>query len=403
MLPLPVRHDQEGRLLFETQAANGLERWAENFEHVTVTCILTPEKKLQARSSWTWRPVAELACAGSVEVVTLPWAFKPPLFFHHYGKTRKLLAGLIQRSNYLVFSICYTWGDWAALGCLEAIRQHRPYAVWTDLVDHQAVRFGAAGKPLVRKIYTRHVDANMVKLYHHYLIQRSRLGLFHGRDCYDAYAPYCPNPHVVHNIHLKPADAISARALENKIDEIGQRGPLRLGYLGRADTAKGALDWLDVTKRLLDCGHDIDATWMGDGPLLEDLRVRASELGISHRVKFPGFMADRQRVLEFLRSCQLFVFCHKVPESPRVLIEAIVCGTPIVGYDTPYPRDLIGANGWGKLTPQHDPAALARTIGLLDRDRDSLVEMVRSTSSAALSFNDAAVFHHRSELIKAYL
>ena len=63
MLPLPVRYDQEGRLLFESQAANGLERWAENFDNVTVTCILTPEKKLQARSSWTWRPVAELACA----------------------------------------------------------------------------------------------------------------------------------------------------------------------------------------------------------------------------------------------------------------------------------------------------------------------------------------------------
>jgi hypothetical protein len=53
MLPLPVRYDQEGRLLFDTQSANGLERWAENFEHVTVTCILTPEEKLRARSSWT--------------------------------------------------------------------------------------------------------------------------------------------------------------------------------------------------------------------------------------------------------------------------------------------------------------------------------------------------------------
>jgi glycosyltransferase involved in cell wall biosynthesis len=345
----------------------------------------------------------ELACADRVEIITLPWAFKPSLFFRQYRKTRKLLARLIERSNYLVFSICYTWGDWAAVGCLEAIRQHRPYAVWTDLVDHEAVRIGAARKPPVRRVYSRHVDANLVKLYHFYLIGRSRLGLFHGRDCFDSYAPFCPNPHLVHNIHLKPADAISAPALECKVNEIRRPGPLRLGYLGRTDTSKGALDWLDVMKRLIDCGHDIEATWVGDGPLLRDLRARASDLRIDDQVRFPGFMADRQRVLEFLQSCHLLVFCHKLPESPRVLIEAILSGTPIVGYDTPYPRDLIGANGWGKLTPQHDTVALAQAIGLLDRDRDTLAEMLERTSSAALTFNDVAVFRHRSELIKAYL
>jgi glycosyltransferase involved in cell wall biosynthesis len=403
VLPLPVRYDEQGQLMIESQAANGLERWAENFDKITAACVLTPSTHLQARSSWTWRPVQDVACADRVKVVPLPWAYRPSLFLRHYRQNRKLLRSLIEKSSYLVFGIGYTWGDWASLGCLEAIRQRRPYAVWTDLVDHQVIRFDAEKKSLLRRIYRKYVDASLVKHYHHFLISRSRLGLFHGADCFDAYAPVCSNPHVVHDIHLKPQDAIPARRLESKADEIRQRGRLRLGYVGRADASKGAMDWLEVIKILVNSGVDVKATWLGDGPLLAELRGKAQQMGLSDRVRFPGFVADRGQVLEFLMNCHLLVYCHKVPESPRVLIESLVCGTPIVGYDSPYPRDLIGGHDWGRLTPRHDVAALAEVIGQLDRDRESLAEMVNATSSSAPIFNDEAVFRHRSELIKKYL
>jgi glycosyltransferase involved in cell wall biosynthesis len=403
VLPLPVIYDEQGRLLIESQAANGLERWAENFDKVTAACIFTPDMKLKARSSWTWRPVQSLNCADRVEVVPLPWAYRPLLFMRHYRETRRLLKNLIEISSYLVFGIGYSWGDWASLGCLEAIRQHRPYAVWTDLVDYQVMRIDAEKKPLLRRIYSKHVDATIVKHYHHYLIAKSGLGLFHGRDCFEAYAPVCSNSHVVHNVHLKRHDAIPVRRLESKTDEIRARARLRIGYVGRTEASKGVWDWLDVVKRLVDSGVDLEATWLGDGPLLAELRARAHQMGLDGRVRFRGFVADRDQVLEFLRNCHLLVFCHKVPESARALIESLVCGTPIVGYDSPYPRDLIAGHLWGKLTPQHDVAGLAEVIAQLDQDRESLAEMVSRTSSAAQIFNDEAVFRHRSDLIKKYL
>jgi len=403
VLPLPVRYDEQGCLLIESQAANGLDRWAENFDMVTAACILTPDTKLNARSSWTWRPVKDLTCADRVEVIPLPWAYRPLLFMRHYREIRKLLKNLIERTKYLVFAIGYSWGDWASLGCLEAIRQHRPYAVWTDLVDYQVIRFDAERQPLLRRIYRRHVDATIVKHYHHYLIARSRLGLFHGGDCFDAYAPVCSNPHLVHDVHLKQLQAIPVRQLESKADEIRTCGRLRIGYAGRAADSKGAWDWLDVIKRLVDSGVDLEATWVGDGPLLAELRASAHQMGLDDRVRFPGFVADRGQVLNFLRNCHLLVFCHKVPESARVLVESLVCGTPVVGYDSPYPRDIIAGHLWGRLTPQHDVAALADVIAQLDQDRELLAEMVSSTSSSASIFNDEAVFRHRSDLIKKYL
>ena len=162
-------------------------------------------------------------------------------------------------------------------------------------------------------------------------------------------------------------------------------------------------DWLDVVKRLVDSGVDLQATWVGDGPLLAELRARAHQIDLGDRVRLPGFVADRDQVLEFLKNFHRLVFCQKVPESPRALIKSLVCGTPIVGYDSPYPRDLIAGHPWGRLTPQHDVAALAEVIAQLDQDRESLAEMVSCTYSSAPIFNDEAVFRHRSDLIKKYL
>ncbi len=175
-LPLPVTYDEQGQLLIESQAANGLERWADYFDKVTAACIFTPETKLKARSSLTWKRVLELPCANRAEVIPLPWAYRPALLMRHYGKIRKQLRNLIEKSDYLFFGIGYSWGDWASFGCLEAIRRRRSYAVWTDLVDYQVIRFDADKKSLLRRVYSKFIDATIVKYYHHYLIARSGLG-----------------------------------------------------------------------------------------------------------------------------------------------------------------------------------------------------------------------------------
>jgi glycosyltransferase involved in cell wall biosynthesis len=403
MLPLGIKFDDKGTLLFESQAANGLERWAEHFERLIVTCVRTPHAELSSRSTWTWTPVSELSCSHRVEVVPLPWACRPIIFVRHYREVRRRLREYVKQAKYLCFSISYSWGDWACLGAIEAIRQRRPYAVWTDLVDHQVIRFIAEHKPFIRRLYGKYVDAQLVQNYHHYLIRQSSLGLFHGRDCFDAYASMCPNPHLVHDIHLKRSDAIDTGQLQRKATEVEAGARIRIGYVGRVVDAKGPDDWLEAVGQLIGAGCDLEATWLGDGPLLEGMRARVQRLGLTERVHFPGFIGDRSAVLDFLKSCHICLFCHKVPESPRTLIEAMICGCPIVGYDSPYPRDLIAENRAGKFTPVGDAPALIRCVEELCRDRVATSDLIKRTSNVAETFNDEAVFRHRSELIKQYL
>ncbi len=403
VLPLPLQYDEEGKLLIESQAANGLERWVENFPKVTAACVLTPDAALKSRSTLTWRKVEELPCGDKVDVVPLPWAFKPLRFMSHYRATREVLRTLIQQADYLVFGICFLWGDWAALACLEAKRQGRPYAVWTDVVDYQNLRWAAEKKPLLRRIYEKHLLANALRGYHHYLIRKSSLGLFHGMDCFRAYLPYSRNPHVVHNIHLKKSDSITPEHLEAKAAEVRHGAKLRIGYAGRADNSKGAADWIEAIKSLLDQGVDVEATWLGDGPALGTMRETVRTMGLAARIQLPGYESDHRKVLKFLENLHVLMFCHKTLESPRILIESLVCGTPIVGYDSPYPRDLLGELDCGTLTPKDDILALAAAVAHLDRHRDELARKIMSTAAMSETYNDEAVFRHRSEIIIKYL
>ena len=99
----------------------------------------------------------------------------------------------------------------------------------------------------------------------------------------------------------------------------------------------------------------------------------------------------------------MFVFCHKTPESPRNLIEALVSGTPLVGYDSPFPKDLISAHGGGLLTPKDDVGALVSSLAGLARDRQRLADLIGRAAQDGHPFNDVAVFRHRSEVIRAHL
>ncbi|HVY42908.1 MAG TPA: glycosyltransferase, partial [Hyphomicrobiaceae bacterium] len=98
----------------------------------------------------------------------------------------------------------------------------------------------------------------------------------------------------------------------------------------------------------------------------------------------------------------VFLFCHKTPESPRCLIEALQCGLPIIGYDSPYPRDLIRRNNGGILTPANDPARLAEALNRVGADKEALFDLNKRAAQDGSGFTDTFVFEHRSLLMKRW-
>jgi len=216
LLVLPVPFLVQGnKLFFETQACNGLERWADNFESVVVAAPTIPESLAAKDNMMTWRDTATLFGAERFELVPLPWAYSIPDFLSSYSLVRAELAALISRCCYLQFAISGLIGDWAAVAALVAHKQRRAYAIHTDRVEHEVLKQATRGTRAITQLKAR-VVALLIANYHKSIIQNCALGLWHGNDCYTAYSPFCDRSHLIHNIHLKPQDRISVPELVQK-------------------------------------------------------------------------------------------------------------------------------------------------------------------------------------------
>jgi colanic acid/amylovoran biosynthesis glycosyltransferase len=396
--PVSLYARADGTLLLEEQASNGLRLWAENFERLLVMMPLesgTPPPN--------WVPLSNIgASLQRIEIHPLPSAYRPDKFLAHLSKCRRQIRELIDRADYLSFAIGGLFGDWGAVACHEAFRKGRPYAVWTDRVESKVVRQGANAGTIKARLRAKLTHRPMALLESH-LIRRASLGLFHGRETYEAYAPFCLKPEMVHDIHIAREDHIEPGALAKKIRDAESGRPLSICYVGRADPMKGALDWVEVLKKVAQRSINFEAVWLGDGSQYAQMRDRVTHAGLQDRIRLPGHTADRAAVLDLLRRTHIFLFCHKTPESPRCLIEALVSGCPIIGYDGAFARDLVSAHGGGKFAPLNDTDALAEIVVKLAKDRSLLGRLISHAAEDGSPFEDVEVFRHRSELIKQFL
>ncbi|MFN3936374.1 MAG: glycosyltransferase [Gemmobacter sp.] len=394
--PVPLHRAPGGGLLLEDQACNGLRLWAENFDRLIALMPLDP-----GPAPPNWCPVAHVGAAlDRIEIVPLPQAWRPDRFLRALPAARKVIRAAIARADFLSFAIGGLFGDWGAVACLEARRMGRSHAVWTDRVESEVTRRAARDAPHWRTRLRSRLYWRPMGWLERRLIARADLGLFHGRETFDHYAPFARRAEMVHDIHLTRADHIAADDLRAKLAAAAS-GPLRIAYVGRADPMKGPDHWATVIELLAAQGVDFTATWLGEGSGWPALRDRLVPLG--DRVQLPGFAADRRTVLATLRAAHLLLFCHLTPESPRILIEALVSGTPLAGYDGAFARDLIAGHGGGVLVPLGDAAALAAEVAALATDRSRLARLITAAARDGAPFEDEAVFRHRSELIRRHL
>src|SRR5260370_9649274 len=244
-------------------------------------------------------------------------------------------------------------GGGGCVASLEAARQGRRFAVHADRVEDEVVRRTIGNLGVLQGLRKR-VEAAAMRLYHRHIIRRCTLGLWHGKECYDAYASFCAHSYIIHDVHTKPEDILDAAEAGRKAATAVSAPQLSICYAGRADAMKGPLDWILALPRARDRGVRFRATWIGEGPMLEEMRDLAQQLGLSERVSFPGFVAERSRVLAVLRSSHLLLFTHLTPESPRCLLEALISATPIVGYSSALPEDVVALPGRALLAPIDD-------------------------------------------------
>ncbi len=105
---------------------------------------------------------------------------------------------------------------------------------------------------------------------------------------------------------------------------------------------------------------------IGEGPERENLERLSQRLGLSSRTLFAGFQSDP---LPFIQAMDLFVFPSEKEGFPRVLLEAMLLGKPVIATRIPGPSELVKDGETGFLVEPRQPEALASAIMKLLQNR----------------------------------
>ncbi|HSL52672.1 MAG TPA: glycosyltransferase family 4 protein [Candidatus Deferrimicrobiaceae bacterium] len=133
-------------------------------------------------------------------------------------------------------------------------------------------------------------------------------------------------------------------------------GALVLGTVARFDPVKGLDVLLRAFAQVLARRPNAQLLLVGDGPEAARLRDLAGALGLAGRAVFAGPVKDAARGLPAL---DLYVSASHREGLPLALLEAMVCGLPVLATRVPGHVDVVEDGVTGVLVPPGDPAGLA--------------------------------------------
>jgi len=123
--------------------------------------------------------------------------------------------------------------------------------------------------------------------------------------------------------------------------------------------------------------------WIGDGSLLEPLRKRAAELGVSERVVLPGWQHNARSLLA---GFDIFVLPSLYEGFPLAILEAMAARLPCIGSDVDGVGEAVIDGQTGFLCPPDNLELWTKRLSNLVIDE-----------TARHHFGQAAAVRHRQE------
>jgi len=165
--------------------------------------------------------------------------------------------------------------------------------------------------------------------------------------------------------------------------QLDLEGKFVVGHFSRLSPWKGQHILIEA---LTHCSENVTALLVGDAlfgeqEYVEQLKQQIAALGLQDRVRFLGFRSD---IPQLMSTCNLITHTSIAPEPfGRVIVEAMLCGKPVVAAQAGGALELVehGKTGW--LFPSTDPLKLADIINHCQTQRVSVAAIAHDAQQVA--------------------
>jgi glycosyltransferase involved in cell wall biosynthesis len=194
-------------------------------------------------------------------------------------------------------------------------------------------------------------------------------------------------------------DELAVRNLKENLELVGK---FVVGHFSRLSPWKGQHILIDA---LCQCPQDVVVILVGDAlfgeqEYVKDLHEKVTALGLENRVKFLGFRAD---IPQLMAVCDLVAHTSIAPEPfGRVIIEAMLCGKPVVAAQAGGAIELVqdGINGF--LVTPGKPQELARVINNCRQESVKTANIANNAKISATQRFDVKIINQQiQELLKS--
>ena len=155
---------------------------------------------------------------------------------------------------------------------------------------------------------------------------------------------------------------VPAEAVEADPPERDWSGEIALLTVGRIDAEKNPLLLVEAIAELERRRPGVfRLLWAGVGPLEDDVRSRAAELGVDDRIELLGYLPFPE-LLPHYRAAHAFVHVSFTEGVPQVLTEALACGAVVVATDVGGVSEALDGGRAGLLVPPAERDALVDAV-----------------------------------------
>lgn len=142
---------------------------------------------------------------------------------------------------------------------------------------------------------------------------------------------------------------------------------IKLVSTGRLVHQKGYDRLLPIIKRLVDDGHNIHLTILGEGSDRRELEEYITNNNLNNVVSLPGFV---QNPYAIMANSDIFVCSSRAEGYSTAVTEALILGLPIVTTNCSGMKELLGENNEYGIVIQNNEEALYNGIKLMITDKD---------------------------------